>query len=143
MKRFSLTSILLAAALAAAALWTSRPSPDAAPVAHPQPAASEPTRAASDWPAFLPPEARPVLQRIASGAAHPYRQDGSTFQNREGHLPAQPRGYYREFTVETPGLSHRGTRRIVTGGWPPVVHYYTDDHYESFRRFDLPREFQR
>lgn len=58
------------------------------------------------------------------------------FFNREGLLPAKPRGYYREFTVDTPGLSHRGARRIVTGGDPPEVWYYTDDHYASFRRFE-------
>lgn len=55
------------------------------------------------------------------------------FQNRERQLPAQPRGYYREYTVRTPGLSHRGPRRIVTGGNPPVIYYYTEDHYKSFR----------
>ena len=58
------------------------------------------------------------------------------FGNREGHLPRKPRGWYREYTVETPGLSHRGARRIVTGGDPPREWYYTDDHYDSFRPFD-------
>lgn len=80
-----------------------------------------------------------MLQRIASDGPHPHRQDGSTFQNRERRLPQQARGYYREYTVETPGLGHRGARRIVTGGRPPAEYYYTDDHYGSFRRFDPPR----
>ncbi|MDH5177348.1 MAG: ribonuclease, partial [Gammaproteobacteria bacterium] len=57
-------------------------------------------------------------------------------QNREGRLPAQPRGYYREYTVETPGSPDRGARRIVTGGEPPTEFFYTDDHYRSFRRLE-------
>lgn len=69
-----------------------------------------------------------------------HRQDGSTFQNRERRLPAQARGYYREYTVETPGSGDRGARRIVTGGDPPTEYYYTDDHYRSFRRFDPPAQ---
>lgn len=57
------------------------------------------------------------------------------FGNFEGLLPEHERGYYREYTVPTPGLKHRGARRIVTGGTPlddPPEMYYTDDHYESF-----------
>ena len=60
------------------------------------------------------------------------------FGNREQRLPQRPRGYYREYTVDTPGLGHRGARRIVTGGTPPDAWYYTDDHYDSFRSFDVP-----
>ncbi len=145
-RRHPLLLLLLAVALVSAALWLQRePAPaaeagtgTAAPAAaaeRPRPADSAP-----HWPAFLPPEARPVLRRIASDGPHPHRQDGSVFQNREGRLPAQPRGYYREYTVDTPGLNHRGARRIVTGGHPPAVYYYTGDHYGSFRRFDPPGE---
>jgi guanyl-specific ribonuclease Sa len=95
------------------------------------------TAAARDpLPAFLPAEARHTLKLIQNGGPFPYRQDGSVFGNREGHLPRQPNGYYREYTVDTPGLDHRGARRIVTGGQPPREYYYTDDHYESFRRFE-------
>jgi ribonuclease T1 len=108
--------------------------PDA-PVGDP-PAAALPTPGA-DLPAFLPAEARQTLALIRSGGPFPHRQDGSVFQNREGRLPRQSRGYYREYTVDTPGLDHRGTRRIVTGGQPPREYYYTDDHYESFRRFEI------
>ncbi len=61
------------------------------------------------------------------------------FGNYEGLLPRQPRGYYHEYTVETPGADTRGTRRIITGGTPPAIYYYTDDHYRSFRRFGLNR----
>lgn len=91
-------------------------------------------------PAFLPPEALRTLALIERGGPFPHRQDGNIFGNREGRLPARPRGYYREYTVETPGVSHRGTRRIVTGGAPPQVWYYSDDHYDSFRAFTWPAE---
>lgn len=91
------------------------------------------------YPAFLPREAHDVLRRIAAGGPFDHRQDGSTFQNRENRLPKQPRGYYREYTVETPGSDDRGARRIVTGGDPPREYFYSDDHYRSFRRFDLAK----
>jgi len=87
------------------------------------------------YPAFLPAEAHAVLARIERGGPYEYRQDGGVFQNRERRLPAQPRGYYREYTVETPGSDDRGPRRIVTGGQPPREYWYTDDHYRTFRRF--------
>ncbi|HEY5805490.1 MAG TPA: ribonuclease domain-containing protein [Lysobacter sp.] len=90
------------------------------------------------YPTFLPAEAHAVLARIADGGPHPHRQDGAVFQNREKQLPAQPRGYYHEYTVDTPGSDDRGARRIVTGGDPPVEYWYTGDHYRSFRRFDPP-----
>jgi ribonuclease T1 len=78
----------------------------------------------------LPPEASDVIDAIRAGGPHPYRQDGSTFQNREGLLPFEREGYYREYTVETPGSPDRGARRIVTGERGAV--FYTDDHYASF-----------
>ena len=90
---------------------------------------------ARGWPAFLPPEARDTLALIEAGGPFPYRQDGSTFQNREHRLPEHPRGDYREYTVETPGSDDRGARRIIAGGDPPSEFFYTDDHYGSFRRF--------
>lgn len=82
----------------------------------------------------LPAEARETLRLIDAGGPFPYRRDGITFQNRERRLPEQPNGYYREYTVPTPGSSDRGARRIITGGSPPVVFYYTADHYRTFRR---------
>ena len=63
----------------------------------------------------LPPEAADTLRLIARDGPFPHRQDGGVFGNREGRLPRKPRGWYREYTVETPGLRHRGARRIVTG----------------------------
>lgn len=92
---------------------------------------------AAQLPAFLPAEAGEVVERILRGGPYERRQDGSVFFNRERLLPARERGYYREYTVPTPGLSHRGARRIVTGGHPPVEWYYTADHYASFRAFQV------
>ncbi|QSX79122.1 ribonuclease domain-containing protein [Agrilutibacter solisilvae] len=89
------------------------------------------------YPAFLPPQAHRVLDQIAQGGPFEYRQDGGVFQNRERQLPQQPRGYYREYTVAAPGSDDRGARRIVTGGQPPMEYWYTDDHYRSFRRFEV------
>jgi guanyl-specific ribonuclease Sa len=83
----------------------------------------------------LPPEAAETLDLIHAGGPFPYEQDGTTFFNREGLLPAQPTGYYREYTVPTPGSPDRGARRIVAGGTTPTdpdVSYYTADHYASF-----------
>lgn len=85
----------------------------------------------------LPPQARETHQRILSGGPFPYRKDGTVFHNRERLLPLHPRGYYREYTVRTPGSPDRGARRIVCGGTRPTVPdacYYTSDHYASFRR---------
>jgi len=85
----------------------------------------------------LPPEAIHVLTLIQHGGPFPSRKDGSEFQNRERRLPNRPRGYYREYTVPTPGEHTRGARRIVTGGKPPVVYYYTPDHYRSFNKIPV------
>lgn len=84
----------------------------------------------------LPGEARQVIRLIHAGGPFPYEKDGTVFQNRERLLPARDRGYYREYTVATPGEASRGARRIVAGGPPrdPEVIYYTADHYRSFRR---------
>lgn len=80
----------------------------------------------------LPPEARQTLALIRKGGPFPYRKDGSIFNNREGLLPKQPRGHYREYTVKTPGSRDRGARRIVSAQAGDF--YYTEDHYRSFRR---------
>ena len=98
-----------------------------------------PGPAPQSLPDFLPVEAHATLALIARGGPYPHRQDNNTFGNRERRLPQKPRGYYREYTVETPGLGHRGARRIITGGQPPLEYYYTDDHYDSFRRFQVPQ----
>ncbi|WP_152361687.1 ribonuclease domain-containing protein [Microlunatus speluncae] len=81
----------------------------------------------------LPAEARRTADLIRAGGPFPYRKDGAAFGNREGLLPDRPSGYYREFTVPTPGEDDRGARRIVTGDDDRIL-YYTDDHYQSFRR---------
>lgn len=80
----------------------------------------------------LPPEARSTYQLIQQGGPFPYPRDGVVFSNFERRLPARPRGYYREYTVKTPGVRHRGARRMVCG--QPVECYYSDDHYETFKR---------
>jgi ribonuclease T1 len=85
----------------------------------------------------VPAEALATLAAIERGGPFPYDRDGTVFQNREGRLPAQARGYYREYTVPTPGSRDRGARRIVAGGQPPRVFYYTDDHYGTFRRLEV------
>ena len=82
--------------------------------------------------AELPREARETLTLIAAGGPFPYAKDGTVFQNREGRLPAQRRGYYKEYTVRTPGVRNRGARRIVTGANGDK--WYTEDHYDTFRR---------
>ena len=80
----------------------------------------------------LPPQARETLALIKAGGPFPYARDGTVFRNREGLLPARARGYYREYTVRTPGARDRGARRIVAGRGGE--YYYTHDHYRSFRR---------
>jgi guanyl-specific ribonuclease Sa len=139
-----LSPIVLLVLLLAGWWWLQKPAAQEADTQYPSPlatAASQPARASAiapgptGLPSFLPYEARKTLALIGSRGPFPYPQDDSVFGNRESRLPRQPRGYYREYTVQTPGLSHRGARRIVTGGRPPTVYYYTDDHYESFRSF--------
>lgn len=85
--------------------------------------------------AALPPEAQHTYRLIWAGGPFPYSKDGSVFGNRERLLPRHPRGYWREYTVKTPGVRHRGARRIVCGGTPPnrpEACYYTADHYANF-----------
>ena len=86
--------------------------------------------------AELPGEARQTIALIRKGGPFPYERDGTIFGNFENRLPAQPRGYYREYTVRTPGANNRGARRIVAGKGGEL--YYTDDHYASFRRIEEP-----
>jgi ribonuclease T1 len=85
---------------------------------------------------LLPPEARETLALIAQGGPFPYQRDGITFNNFEKRLPLMQRGYYHEYTVATPGVRHRGARRIVCGGAKrqPDACYYSADHYRSFRK---------
>ena len=84
----------------------------------------------------LPQEAHETTEDILAGGPYDYPDnDNVRFGNYEGVLPQQAKNYYREYTVETPGIGHRGAKRIVTGGGSetdPDVWYYTDDHYESF-----------
>ena len=80
-----------------------------------------------------------TLATIEAGGELPYDQDGTTFQNREGLLPDREAGYYREYTVITPGSDDRGARRLVIGSDGDT--WYTRDHYDSFVRID-PEHFR-
>ncbi len=82
----------------------------------------------------LPKEGRETLALIRKGGPFPYAaKDGSTFSNRERTLPRQPRGYYKEYTVKTPGSRDRGAKRIVCGGKEQRECFYTADHYKTFK----------
>lgn len=90
----------------------------------------------------LPEQAQDVHRRILSGGPFRYAKDGVVFGNRERILPRQPRGFYREYTVPTPGERDRGARRIVCGGKDirqPETCFYTRDHYQSFQQIDPRR----
>ena len=123
--------VLLALALGASACARDEPSP---------PGRSAPAMLGDVTIDALPPEGRSTLALIQRGGPFPYRKDGAVFGNRERLLPHRPRGYYTEYTVPTPGSRDRGARRIVAGkgarGDPSTSgeYYYTDDHYQSFRR---------
>jgi ribonuclease T1 len=85
--------------------------------------------------ATLPAQAQQTIRAIQSGGPFPYPEDGEVFRNDQHLLPSEPRGYYHEYTVPTPGESTRGARRIVAG--KEHEYYYTPDHYASFRRVNL------
>ena len=85
----------------------------------------------------LPAPAQETHRLVHAGGPFPYAKDGVVFGNRERLLPRKNRGFYREYTVKTPGARNRGARRLICGGTPPTapeVCYYTDDHYASFKR---------
>jgi ribonuclease T1 len=90
----------------------------------------------------LPSQAQDVHRRIQAGGPFRFSKDGTVFGNRERMLPRQSRGYYREYTVPTPGERDRGARRIVCGGKDdrrPELCFYTQDHYQSFSQIDPRR----
>lgn len=89
----------------------------------------------------LPKEGQETYQLILQGGPFRYEKDGVVFGNRERLLPKAERGFYREYTVRTPGVKNRGARRIVCGGEKPSLPkqcYYTQDHYASFREIVSP-----
>ncbi len=117
-------AIVVASGLAAGAVPSLARNPD-------NPAAVAPVALST-----LPAEAQQTYRLIHTGGPFPYPKDGIVFGNFERRLPTQARGYYREYTVKTPGSRDRGARRIVCGGKPPTqpeACYYTADHYASFR----------
>ena len=105
--------------------------PDSPPTATQQPATGDSVALSA-----LPPQAAQTVHLIESGGPFPYPEnDGVTFHNYEHELPSEPDGYYREYTVPTPGSPDRGARRIITGRGGQ--YYYTGDHYETFERVDV------
>lgn len=87
--------------------------------------------------ARLPAEAQATHRLILAGGPFAHRKDGTVFGNRERALPRKPRGFYHEYTVQSPGARDRGARRIVCGGNPPTnpeICFYTADHYTTFQR---------
>ena len=104
------------------------------PLAAPPAAArgSAPEAAREIAAAELPAEARHTIGLIRKGGPYPHERDGVVFGNFEKLLPVKERGYYREYTVRTPGVNSRGARRVVAGKGGEL--YYTDDHYRSFKR---------
>ena len=123
--KFALTSCLLAVAFAGSPAQAKGPADPAVA------GVSATVRLAE-----LPRQGRETYERIRLGGPFPYDKDGTVFFNRERLLPSQKRGYYREYTVKTPGSRDRGARRIVCGGPIRTPHacYYTADHYASFRK---------
>ena len=123
--KFALTSLFLTVALSGQGLALAK-GPEGATTG------SAPTVALAD----LPKQGQDVYKLIHAGGPFAYEKDGSVFGNRERLLPARTRGYWREYTVKTPGSRDRGARRIVCGGQlrTPEACYYTADHYASFRR---------
>jgi len=126
--RFGAVALLVALAVSAGTVMVQARSSDPTPLPG--------SAIASVAVASLPVQGREVLEQIRRGGPFRYEKDGAVFGNHERLLPAQKRGFYRQYTVPTPGLSHRGTRRIVCGGLQPRAPdacYYTEDHYNSFR----------
>jgi ribonuclease T1 len=121
LQKLGLAIVLAGAAILGSSAWAEAPQPSLETVAL----------------TSLPSEAQSTERLIRVGGPFPYTQDGRSFRNRERLLPAEARGYYREYTVKTPGSRDRGARRIVCGGQQPTTPeacYYTSDHYASFRR---------
>ncbi|GGA51720.1 ribonuclease [Dyella nitratireducens] len=136
--------VLLAALIGVIVFWNRHPVPPASMESHgnvalPAVGHDNCPSARTNLPSFMSPEACVTLTAILQGGPFPYTQDGVVFGNYEGLLPQEPRGYYHEYTVPTPGARDRGARRIITGGTPPTVFYYTDDHYRSFKPFQVSR----
>ncbi|TFZ01946.1 ribonuclease domain-containing protein [Ramlibacter humi] len=123
--KFALTSLLFAAALTGFPVAAKGPLEGSA-------GSGQATVSVAE----LPQQGRETYELIRLGGPFPYEKDGAVFGNRERQLPAARRGYWREYTVRTPGSRDRGARRIVCGGplRRPDACYYTADHYASFRK---------
>jgi ribonuclease T1 len=145
-RRPLLALLLLGVLLAGGYLLSALRSDDSAPrgsgpaAAGRSGSAASPSRGSDGLPTVrssdLPVQAQQVLRLIDAGGPFPYPQDGTVFGNVERLLPVHPRGWYREYTVPTPGSPDRGARRIVAG--QDGARYYTADHYDSFARIEDP-----
>jgi guanyl-specific ribonuclease Sa len=67
--------------------------------------------------------AKTVVDNVRGGAS-----TGTTYENREGVLPACAAGYYKFFTVGT-------NDRVISGKAGELA--YTPDHYVTFKAIDL------
>ncbi|WP_410671083.1 ribonuclease domain-containing protein [Amycolatopsis sp. cmx-4-68] len=67
--------------------------------------------------------AKTVVNNVRAGTA-----TGTTYENREGVLPACASGYYKLFSVGT-------NDRVISGKAGELA--YTPDHYVTFKRIDL------
>lgn len=133
--QLNLIAVTIAALTCCTALWGS---PAIARVEAPRLAKLTPSQTSTGFIALdkLPSEAKVTLKLIQKGGPFPFPQkDGTVFLNFEQHLPKAPRGYYREYTVPTPGVRSRGARRIIAG--QRSEYYYTSDHYNTFSRIQL------
>ena len=135
--------MLTVSAVSAPALAYTRSSAPHAPPESSTPTSREQASPTSVIPlSGLPVQAQDVHRRVLAGGPFRYRKDGDVFGNRERLLPRQTRGYYREYTVATPGERSRGARRLVCGGLlvkSPETCFYTADHYQSFQKIDPRR----
>ena len=127
----SLTGSPTPAASPSAAPASGAPAPGPSTVPGPAAAPANASGLAAISESALPVEARKTLALIRKGGPYSYSQDDQAFGNFERILPRKASGYYREYTVPTPGESDRGARRIVAGAGGEK--YYTQDHYDSFK----------
>lgn len=128
-------AVLAIVGLTSTATAASAPAPTAVTSIAAQPSCGDTSSYQKQNLSALPPEATDTVNLIKQGGPYPYPADDGIFSNREGVLPACASGYYREYTVETPGSPDRGARRIVKGDGGE--YFYTDDHYATFSIVDI------
>ncbi|MGO4147764.1 ribonuclease domain-containing protein [Paenarthrobacter sp. YAF11_1] len=123
--------VLVVAMVGGGALTAPTTTPEPGPASSSAAAVANPSTLPTINASQLPKEARQTLALIAEGGPYPYKEDDGNFGNFEGLLPKKSGGFYKEYTVITPGKQNRGARRIIVG--KDAAKYYTADHYESFK----------